>query len=36
MAEPEPVGELSLKGFSRPVPAFDVVRLTAPKAGGVF
>jgi class 3 adenylate cyclase len=31
MAEAEPVGELSLKGFSRPVPAFNVVRLTAPE-----
>jgi class 3 adenylate cyclase len=30
LAEAEPVGELSLKGFSRPVPAFNVVRLAAP------
>jgi hypothetical protein len=29
LAEAEPVGE-SLKGFSRPVPAFNVVRLAAP------
>jgi class 3 adenylate cyclase len=31
LAEAEPVGELSLKGFSRPVPAFNVVGLTAPE-----
>jgi class 3 adenylate cyclase len=33
LAEAEPVGELALKGFSKPVPAFNVVRLKAPKAG---
>jgi class 3 adenylate cyclase len=30
-AEAKPVGELSLKGFSRPVPAFNVVGLKAPE-----
>src|SRR5262249_53355243 len=29
LAESEPVGELPLKGFARPVPAFNVVRLKA-------
>jgi class 3 adenylate cyclase len=32
LAEAEPVGELALKGFSRPVPAFNVVGLTTPEA----
>jgi class 3 adenylate cyclase len=27
IVEPEPVGELSLKGFHRPVSAFNIVRL---------
>jgi class 3 adenylate cyclase len=27
LAAAEPVGELTLKGFSRPVPAFNVVGL---------
>ena len=35
LAEAEPVGELFLKGFSKPVPAFNVVGLTVPKDGGV-
>jgi adenylate cyclase len=30
LVEAEPVGELALKGFSRPVSAFNVVRLKAP------
>jgi adenylate cyclase len=30
LAEAEPVGELPLKGFSKPVPAFNVVRLKGP------
>jgi adenylate cyclase len=34
LAETEPVGELSLKGFSKPVPAFNVVSLKAPEARG--
>jgi class 3 adenylate cyclase len=34
LAEAEPVGELSLKGFSKPVPAFNVVGLKAPHARG--
>ena len=34
LAEAEPVGELSLKGFSKPVPAFNVVGLKAPDARG--
>ena len=29
LAEVEPVGELQLKGFLKPVPAFNVIRLTA-------
>jgi class 3 adenylate cyclase len=33
LVEAEPVGELSLKGFSRSVPAFNVVGLKAPTAG---
>jgi adenylate cyclase len=32
LAEAEPVGELVLKGFSKPVPAFNVVGLMAPGA----
>jgi adenylate cyclase len=32
LAEAEPVGELLLKGFSKPVPAFNVVRLKAPES----
>jgi adenylate cyclase len=32
LAEAEPVGELALKGFSKPVPAFNVVGLAAPGA----
>jgi adenylate cyclase len=32
LAEAEPVGELSLKGFSKPVPAFNVVGLKAQEA----
>jgi class 3 adenylate cyclase len=35
LAKAESVGELSLKGFSKPVPAFNVVGLAAPEAGGV-
>jgi class 3 adenylate cyclase len=31
VVEAEPVGDLSLKGFSRPVPTFNVVGLTVPK-----
>jgi class 3 adenylate cyclase len=31
VVEAEPVGDLPLKGFSRPVPAFNVVGLTVPK-----
>jgi adenylate cyclase len=31
LAEAEPVGELPLKGFAKPVPAFNVVRLKAPE-----
>jgi class 3 adenylate cyclase len=31
LAEAEPAGEFSLKGFSKPVPAFNVVRLKAPE-----
>ena len=34
LAEAESVGELSLKGFSKPVPAFNVVGLKAPDARG--
>jgi adenylate cyclase len=34
LAETEAVGELSLKGFSKPVPAFNVVSLKAPEARG--
>jgi class 3 adenylate cyclase/CheY-like chemotaxis protein len=34
LAEAKPVGELSLKGFSKPVPAFNVVGLKAPEASG--
>jgi class 3 adenylate cyclase/CheY-like chemotaxis protein len=30
LAEAEPVGDLQLKGFARPVPAFNVVKLKAP------
>jgi class 3 adenylate cyclase len=29
LVEAEPVGELALKGFARPVPVFNVLRLTA-------
>jgi class 3 adenylate cyclase len=31
LIEAEPVGELGLKGFQRPVPAYSVVRLRAPR-----
>ncbi len=31
LVEAEPVGELVLKGFAKPVAAFNVLRLTAPK-----
>ena len=34
LAEAESLGELSLKGFSKPVPAFNVVGLKAPDARG--
>ena len=34
LAEAEAVGELSLKGFSKPVPAFNVVGLKAQDARG--
>jgi adenylate cyclase len=34
LAEAEPVGELPLKGFARPVPAFNVVRLKASEVSG--
>jgi class 3 adenylate cyclase len=34
LAEAEPLGELPFKGFSRPVPTFNVVGLKAPEAGG--
>jgi adenylate cyclase len=34
LAEAEPVGELPFKGFSRPVPTFNVVGLKAPEVGG--
>jgi class 3 adenylate cyclase len=34
LAEAAPVGELPLKGFSKPVPAFNVVGLKAPEARG--
>jgi class 3 adenylate cyclase len=30
LVETEPVGELSLKGFHRPVSAFNVLRLREP------
>jgi class 3 adenylate cyclase len=32
LVDAKPVGELSLKGFSKPVPAFDVVGLKPPEA----
>ena len=32
LVEVEPVGDLHLKGFHRPVPAFNVVRLKAPQS----
>jgi adenylate cyclase len=32
LAEAELIGELPLKGFSKPVPAFNVVGLAAPQA----
>jgi adenylate cyclase len=35
LAEAEPVGGLALKGFSKPVPAFNVVGLRAREARGV-
>ena len=31
LVEVEPIGDLHLKGFHRPVPAFNVLRLTAPQ-----
>ena len=34
LAEAEPVGELPFKGFSKPVPVFNVVGLKTSKAGG--
>ena len=34
LAQAEPVGELSLKGFSKPVPAFNVVGLRTPDVRG--
>jgi adenylate cyclase len=34
LATAEPVGDLALKGFSKPVPAFDVVKLKTGEAGG--
>jgi adenylate cyclase len=33
LAEAEPVGELPFKGFSKPVPTFNVLRLKAPEPG---
>jgi class 3 adenylate cyclase len=33
LAEAEPVGELPLKGFSKPVRAFNIVGLKAPQTG---
>jgi class 3 adenylate cyclase len=33
LVEVEPVGELCLKGFLKPVPAFNVVRLKESRAG---
>jgi class 3 adenylate cyclase len=33
LAEAEPIGELPFKGFSKPVPTFNVVGLKAPEAG---
>jgi class 3 adenylate cyclase len=35
LVEVEPAGELPLKGFSKPVPAFNVVGLKAPEGRGV-
>jgi len=32
LVEVEPIGDLHLKGFHRPVPAFNVLRLTAPQS----
>jgi len=29
--EAEPVGDVSLKGLSRPVKVFNLIRLTAPR-----
>jgi len=34
LAEAEPIGELPFKGFSKPVPTFNVVGLKAPEGGG--
>ena len=34
LVEAEPVGELSLKGFSKPVPAFNVVGLRSGGSAG--
>jgi hypothetical protein len=34
LVEVEPVGELCLKGFLKPVPAFNVVRLKESRVGG--
>jgi adenylate cyclase len=34
LVEAEPVGELVLKGLLKPVPAFNILRLTASAAGG--
>src|SRR5262245_29284943 len=34
LAEAEPIGELPFKGFSKPVPTFNVVRLKAPESRG--
>jgi adenylate cyclase len=34
LAEAKPIGELPLKGSSKPVPAFNVVGLKAPEARG--
>jgi adenylate cyclase len=34
LAETKPVGELALKGFSKPVPAFNVVGLRSAEASG--